>query len=459
MKNIYVKATRSKEPKLYRNDQEKKINLYQEINEGIASGDIISGGGGDNLGNHIATQKLDLATNKLVGEGGTEGIYVDATGALFFTNKTNLVQSANNEGIDISSSLWPGSYLRLNIDQFGRASFLGSSSINLASSGGLDLTSGGFMRIRSNATIRLADNNAIDVTLVEGGGNIGIGTPTPGAKLDVLGTGTGSSFLMNCVNTATNQFLPELSMLAPNMDIGNSAYMTIGKSSSTANRANWGFVYKGNNDLTNYQSFSFFGVASPVMNLLANGNVGIGTTAPATKLDIVGQATLLGNGFYGGFYFSGAASFANYDTANKIVMSSPSSVDGLYSGGLHMTRRNFAQQGEYGAGIRGISEGTTLQDNALELYTSTSASRNSTKLRINAVGNIGIGDITPITKLDVDGAITQRELSVDPADPVEGSSVTWQSDGTGSGDDGDIMMKITAGGVTKITTLIDFSII
>ena len=33
----------------------------------------------------------------------------------------------------------------------------------------------------------------------------------------------------------------------------------------------------------------------------------------------------------------------------------------------------------------------------------------------------------------------------------------WMSDGTGSGDDGDLMVKITAGGVTKTATLIDFS--
>jgi len=49
------------------------------------------------------------------------------------------------------------------------------------------------------------------------------------------------------------------------------------------------------------------------------------------------------------------------------------------------------------------------------------------------------------------------ELSSDPGDPSEGCSLIWQSNGTGSGDDGDIMMKITAGGVTKTITLADFS--
>lgn len=50
-----------------------------------------------------------------------------------------------------------------------------------------------------------------------------------------------------------------------------------------------------------------------------------------------------------------------------------------------------------------------------------------------------------------------NELSADPSDPAEGNYVIWMSDGTGTGDDGDILIKITAGGVTKTTTLVDFS--
>lgn len=53
--------------------------------------------------------------------------------------------------------------------------------------------------------------------------------------------------------------------------------------------------------------------------------------------------------------------------------------------------------------------------------------------------------------------LTLLERSSDPGDPAEGRSVLWMSDGTGAGDDGDIMLKITAGGVTKTTTLVDFS--
>ncbi len=58
---------------------------------------------------------------------------------------------------------------------------------------------------------------------------------------------------------------------------------------------------------------------------------------------------------------------------------------------------------------------------------------------------------------EITGAFLSNELSADPPDPSEGQNVTWQSDGTGSGDDGDIMMKITAGATTKTITLVDFS--
>lgn len=50
------------------------------------------------------------------------------------------------------------------------------------------------------------------------------------------------------------------------------------------------------------------------------------------------------------------------------------------------------------------------------------------------------------------GSIMLLEKSADPADPVEGHAVIWLSDGTGSGNDGDIMMKKTYGGTTYTVT-------
>lgn len=48
--------------------------------------------------------------------------------------------------------------------------------------------------------------------------------------------------------------------------------------------------------------------------------------------------------------------------------------------------------------------------------------------------------------------------SADPDDPAAGYASMWISDGTDSGDDGDLMIKITnSAGTTKTITLIDFS--
>lgn len=50
-------------------------------------------------------------------------------------------------------------------------------------------------------------------------------------------------------------------------------------------------------------------------------------------------------------------------------------------------------------------------------------------------------------------------LSADPSDPSPGEAVMWLSDGTDSGDAGDIMIKINVGGVVKTATLMDYSIL
>lgn len=71
--------------------------------------------------------------------------------------------------------------------------------------------------------------------------------------------------------------------------------------------------------------------------------------------------------------------------------------------------------------------------------------QNHESLRIDAAG------------IDVNGPIRFQELSADPTTPAEGEAVMWMSDGTGSGDDGDIMIKIQAGATTKTVTLVDFS--
>lgn len=78
----------------------------------------------------------------------------------------------------------------------------------------------------------------------------------------------------------------------------------------------------------------------------------------------------------------------------------------------------------------------------------------------NNVPEENINTLDDIVNNDhVFNSVKQGSLSSDPADPSVGETVQWVSDGTGSGDAGDVMIKINVGGTVKTTTLIDYSAI
>ncbi|HAF39770.1 MAG TPA: hypothetical protein DCG72_12345 [Gammaproteobacteria bacterium] len=79
--------------------------------------------------------------------------------------------------------------------------------------------------------------------------------------------------------------------------------------------------------------------------------------------------------------------------------------------------------------------------------------------RVSA-GLVAVGDAGSVG--DASGGIRVSELqllekSADPSAPSEGNGIIWMSDGTGSGDDGDVMITVTAGASTKTGTLFDHS--
>ena len=64
---------------------------------------------------------------------------------------------------------------------------------------------------------------------------------------------------------------------------------------------------------------------------------------------------------------------------------------------------------------------------------------------------------TPDGFIEAQGGFSAHELSADPTEPGEGECVIWLSDGTGKGDDGDVLIASKAGGTTKWGTLFDHS--
>ena len=113
---------------------------------------------------------------------------------------------------------------------------------------------------------------------------------------------------------------------------------------------------------------------------------------------------------------------------------------------------------DYVSGYHGtLTNGATIIDQT-EIPSDPLSSLNT-----SVSGSLGIGIESPDETLHVygstkiEGPLTLNERTYDPDNPSEGNSVIWMSNGNGSGDDGDIMMKITAGGTTKTVTLVDFS--
>ena len=97
--------------------------------------------------------------------------------------------------------------------------------------------------------------------------------------------------------------------------------------------------------------------------------------------------------------------------------------------------------------------GAASQTGDLLRVTTTRGTSSGNALTVTAAGNATAGGTVKGTT-----GLAGVDRATDPSDPANGEFIIWQSDGTGSGDDGDLMIKITdSGGTTKTVTLVDFS--
>ena len=226
--------------------------------------------------------------------------------------------------------------------------------------------------------------------------------------------------------------------------------------------------------ITSGSSNSFFGYRAGYFCTTGSGNVAIGgkTNAQSSLLynetgnsnTAVGGGSLVGTT---GSSFS-ASTAVGYEAGSSNLASYNTFLG--YQAGFDVTTGAYnliLGRGQSGSGISTGSYNIMIGDNVSFGTTPTASNQLNIGNLIFATGlgtganrssgKVGIGTAAPDTILDVAGAVTQRPLSADPADPDSGNSVQWVSDGTGSGSAGDVMMKINVGGTTKIVTLIDYS--
>ncbi|HEX5153484.1 MAG TPA: hypothetical protein VFW07_18670 [Parafilimonas sp.] len=230
---------------------------------------------------------------------------------------------------------------------------------------------------------------------IDKAGNVGIGTNNPGTALHVVGTQTLAGDLKFTKGTQ--------SILFANPNANPAAMIYMFKSGTTNNNRmviahsssfpDWGLQY---NDAAD--QFDFLGAGSSKMAInLSNGNVGVGTASPTSKLHVVGNQTLAGNlTFTAG---TQSIQFANPGAG-------PAPMMYMFSSGTTNTSRMVIA---HSPGFP--TWGLQYSDNADQFdFLGAGTSRMAINL---SNGNVGIGVPTPVYKLEVCGTIRAKEVRVE----------------------------------------------
>jgi hypothetical protein len=193
----------------------------------------------------------------------------------------------------------------------------------------------------SHYSLNAFDGNPLEAVFVDSIGRVGIGTTEPSEELHIAGTNP------RLLVEDTGGSNPEINL-------------------RSAGKANWA-IYKQS---TSGDLRFFQGTSDKVLIQDVTGNVGIGTTNPGKKLDVVGDIMAQGTGGFNG-------------AGDEAVLN------------LGVIPGHFYLKAVWGDGIK---MGTYAAADSFVLKQTT--------------GNVGIGTANPTTKLDVNGRVKTKTLEI-----------------------------------------------
>jgi len=212
--------------------------------------------------------------------------------------------------------------------------------------------------------------NNVERIYIKNTGNVGIGTDSPGLKLDVAGDiglknnstylyfkdASGTSFRGMGINSINNFYVGPIDSFA-------GGFMLYGASANTSGHV-W---YSGN---------------AEAMRIDSSQNVGIGTNLPGAKLDVTGSN----------------------DTTNMII-GAPTHLVGGGSLSEHQSLL-FDNTNVAGASgqvlLRHYANSHNDSEGALAILTTSTGGTTAEAMRIRGSGNVGIGTSSPLSKLHIE---------------------------------------------------------
>lgn len=294
-------------------------------------------------------------------------------------------------------------------------------------------------------------NSPADVSLAQGGGNVGIGTITPGAKLEVagqvkIGAGPSGSGLWLAsgyegigTSTPNGPLHVESSLnISSGANLDNRvAPVVVGDGDGTASC----ILIDGNqieqSDTTNVL---YLNLSSPARIAMAQGggNVGIGTSTPDAKLEVAGQVKITGGSpGTGKVLASDAGGLASWQTMDVEYMLNPADnalarLSTISQGYYEEYYLMFADEPGASAGlmipvhVQSKVGGVTQKIKSLKVYYRAGTGSTIDYTQIRMMDNAGSGVALINDTTDRTSTTWTSYTVTDPSpDPITGVVVVW----------------------------------